>query len=89
MSVRQTEARANEIRKRNSRGGQATHNPVTENNVQKDAATRQLEQALSDNLGCPLSFELHTDGSGRVVIEYPDLEVLDGVLERIRGVPRY
>ena len=89
LSVRQTEARANEIRKRNSREGRSAPNPRLENNVQKDAATRQLEQALSDNLGCPLSFELHTDGSGRVVIEYPDLEVLDGVLERIRGVPRY
>ena len=89
LSVRQTEARANELRDRRSRGGQATPNAVADDNVQKDAATRQLEQELSDNLGCPLSFELHTDGSGRVVIEYPDLEVLDGVMERIRGVPRY
>ena len=89
LSVRQTEERANEIRDRRGRGGDATPNAVAENNIQKDASTRQLEQELSDNLGCPLSFELHTDGSGRVVIEYPDLDVLDGVLERIRGMPHY
>ena len=89
LSVRQTEERANEIRDRRGRGGCATPNSGPENNVQKDASTRQLEQELSDSLGCPLSFELHTDGSGRVVIEYPDLDVLDGVLERIRGMPHY
>jgi len=89
LSVRQTEERANELRDRRGRGGEVTPNPVSDNTVQKDAATRQLEQELSDTLGCPLSFELHTDGSGRVVIEYPDLDVLDGVLERIRGMPHY
>ncbi len=77
------------MRDRRGRGGQATPNPVADNTVQKDAATRQLEQELSETLGCPLSFELHADGSGRVVIEYPDLEVLDGVLERIRGMPHH
>jgi len=89
LSVRQTEERANEIRDRRGRGGEATPNPVADNTVQKDASTRRLEQELSDNLGCPLSFELHSDGSGRVVIEYSDLDVLDGVLERIRGMPHH
>jgi ParB family chromosome partitioning protein len=89
LSVRQTEARARELRDRRGRGGPATPNSVADNTVQKDAATLRLEQDLSETLGCPLAFELHTDGSGRVVIEYPDLEVLDGVLERIRGIPHY
>jgi ParB family chromosome partitioning protein len=89
LSVRQTEARANEIGDRGGRGGHATPNPVADNSVQKDAATRRLEQDLSETLGCPLSFELRSDGSGRVVIDYPDLEVLDGVLDRIRGIPHY
>ncbi len=89
LSVRQTEGRANEFREHKSRGGRAIPNPGSENTAQKDAATRRLEQELSDNLGCPLSFELHSNGSGRVVIEYPDLDVLDGVLERIRGMPHY
>jgi len=89
LSVRQTEARANEMRDRRGRRGQATPKPVAENTVQKDAATRRLEQDLSEHLGCPLSFELHPDGSGRVVIEYSDLDVLDGVLERIRGMQHY
>lgn len=89
LSVRQTEERANEIRDRCGTGGGATPNTVADNNVQKDATIRQLEQELSETLGCPFSFELHKDGSGRVVIEYSDLDVLDGVLERIRGIPHY
>jgi ParB family chromosome partitioning protein len=89
LSVRKTEGCANEIRDRCGRGGGAAPDPVADNKVQKDAATRQLEREISETLGCPFSFELHKDGSGRVVIEYSDLDVLDGVLERIRGVPNY
>ena len=89
VSVRQTEARANAIREGRSRVGRTTEEPGPDTTVAKDAATRRLEQDLSEQLGCPLSFELHTDGSGRVVIEYSDLEVLDGVLERLQGAPRY
>jgi len=89
LSVRQTERRAQEIRERKSRGGRATSKPGPVSNAQKDAATLRLEQELSDGLGCPLSFELNQDGSGRVVIEYSDLDVLDGVLERVRGTPHY
>jgi ParB family chromosome partitioning protein len=89
LSVRKTEGCANEIRDRCGRGGGAAPDPVADNKVQKDPATRQLEREISETLGCPFSFELHKDGSGRVVIEYSDLDVLDGVLERIRGVPNY
>jgi len=89
LSVRQTEERANEIQEGTSRAGRATVKPGADTTVAKDAATRRLEQDLSEHLGCPLSFELHSDGSGRVVIEYTDLEVLDGVLERLQGTPRY
>jgi ParB family chromosome partitioning protein len=89
LSVRQTEERANELRDRRGRAGHEPPGPVADNAIPKDAATLKLEQDLSETLGCPLSFELHADGSGRVVIDYPDLEVLDGVLERIRGMPRY
>lgn len=92
LSVRQLEERSSDRRHQSSsrlgEGGVA-RSSSPDSVVQKDAATLKLEQELSENLGCPVSFDLHSNGSGRVVIEYSDLDVLDGVLERIRGVPPY
>lgn len=93
LSVRQAEARAISRREDQSNAGagegRGARSSSTNSVVQKDAATLRLEQELSDNLGCPVSFDLYSNGSGRVIIDYSDLDVLDGVLERMRGMPRY
>jgi len=92
LSVRQLEELASDRRDpSSSRRGEGREAPSssTDSVVQKDAATLKLEQELSENLGCPVSFDLYSNGSGRMVIDYSDLDVLEGVLERIRGGIRY
>ena len=89
LSVRQAEERANASGKRRGGAGHEPPSSVADGAIPKDAATLKLEQELSESLGCPVSFDLHSNGSGRVVIDYSDLDVLDGVLERMRGMPHY
>lgn len=52
---------------------------------QKDANVRQMEDTLRERLGLRVLIE-DKNGRGRVVIEYPDLEGFDGLVERLMGV---
>ena len=51
---------------------------------EKSADLVQLEEELSDMLATKVSFKLNARGSGQLVIDFPDLDVLDGLIRKIR-----
>ena len=46
-----------------------------------------LEEELSDMLATKVSFKLNAKGSGQLVIDFSDLDVLDGLIRKIRQNP--
>ncbi len=75
LTVRQTEALA--------RKWQQAPEPATEP-PRRDADIARLEEDLSNRLGAPVTVQHRSSGGGRLVIHYPSLEILEGILERIR-----
>ena len=73
LSVRQTEAL---VRALLSPKGAAA--PVA-----KDPDIDRLARQLSDRFGTKVTIE-NKNGRGRLVIQYSDLDVLDGILNRIQ-----
>lgn len=54
-------------------------------NVQKlDADSRRLQEELSESLGASVRLKPRHGGKGSVVIEYSSLEILDGLVKRLR-----
>ena len=51
---------------------------------EKSADLVQLEEELSDMLATKVSFKLNARGSGQLVIDFSDLDVLDGLIRKIR-----
>ena len=51
--------------------------------VRQDADLLRLEEELSERLAAKVNIE-HSGRRGRVVIEYNNLDELDGILERLR-----
>ena len=78
LSVRETERLVfgllNPAKRAARRAGHAGH----------DADTARLETELAEKLGAKVRIEPGRDGAGRVVISYASLDVLDGILARIR-----
>jgi len=54
---------------------------------EKSGDILRLEEELSDALATPVVFKMGAKGKGQVVIDFADLDVLDGVLARLRGTP--
>lgn len=52
---------------------------------EKSADIEKLEEELSDLLATPVSFRVNSKGRGQMVIDFSDLDVLDGVLQRLRS----
>lgn len=44
----------------------------------------RLEEELSDRLATPVVFKMGTKGKGQMIIDFADLDILDGVLARLR-----
>ena len=44
----------------------------------------RLEEELSDKLATPVLFKMGTKGRGQMIIDFADLDILDGVLARLR-----
>jgi len=38
---------------------------------------------LAERLGTPVTIDFGADGRGRLIVEFADLEILQGVLERL------
>ena len=56
---------------------------ITSNLKSGDIA--RLEEELSDALATPVVFKMGNKGRGQLVIDFADLDVLDGLLTRLRG----
>jgi ParB family chromosome partitioning protein len=45
----------------------------------------RLEEELSDKLATPVQFKMGAKGRGQMIIDFADLDILDGVLARLRA----
>lgn len=45
----------------------------------------RLEEELSDHLATPVMFKMGAKGKGQLIIDFADLDILDGVLARLRA----
>jgi ParB family chromosome partitioning protein len=45
----------------------------------------RLEEELSDRLATPVQFKMGPKGRGQMIIDFADLDILDGVLARLRA----
>ncbi|MGK5068291.1 putative chromosome-partitioning protein ParB [compost metagenome] len=78
LSVRETE-------KLVTRTIEEAANPVEPRHKEKSGDIARLEEELSDALATPVVFKMGNKGRGQLVIDFADLDVLDGVLARLRG----
>ena len=76
LSARDIESRARAVRQTKSKA--RLNKPATISAPTKSADTRHLESALSTLLGCQVQLD-----EGKLSIHYQNLEVLDGILERL------
>ena len=53
---------------------------------EKSADLVQLEEELSDLLATRVSFKLGSKGKGQLIIDFSDLDVLDGLIRKNRPV---
>ena len=78
LSVRETE-------KLVTRTLEEAANPVEPRQKEKSGDIARLEEELSDALATPVVFKMGNKGRGQLVIDFADLDVLDGLLTRLRG----
>jgi ParB family chromosome partitioning protein len=78
MSVRDTE-------KLVTRTLEQEANPVPARQKEKSGDIVRLEEELSDSLATPVAFKMGARGRGQMVIDFADLDVLDGLLARLRN----
>ena len=82
-SVREVEHRVQQLSAGKLPAGNGAKARAAKAKPQADIAT--LERELSESLGTRVNVLHGRAGKGRLVIHYPDLDVLDGVLEKLRG----
>jgi ParB family chromosome partitioning protein len=78
MSVRETE-------KLVSRTIDEAANPPVARVKEKSGDIQRLEEELSDKLATPVLFKMGSKGRGQMIIDFADLDILDGVLARLRA----
>ena len=76
LSVRQTETLVKRLLSDNSKRDQGSD--------QKDPDVSRLEAKLSDRLGASVQIKLKSGGKGHIVIEYGSLDILDGIVARLK-----
>jgi ParB family chromosome partitioning protein len=52
---------------------------------EKSGDITRLEEELSDKLATPVVFKMGAKGRGQMIIDFADLDILDGVLARLRA----
>jgi len=52
---------------------------------EKSGDISRLEEELSDTLATPVVFKMGAKGRGQMIIDFADLDILDGVLARLRA----
>ncbi|MES2127235.1 MAG: ParB/RepB/Spo0J family partition protein [Pseudomonadota bacterium] len=79
LSVRETE-------KLVTRTMEELANPATARAPkEKSGDIVRLEEELSDKLATPVLFKMGSKGRGQMIIDFADLDILDGVLARLRA----
>jgi ParB family chromosome partitioning protein len=78
LSVRETE-------KLVTRTMDEAANPPTARQKDKSGDIMRLEEELSDKLATPVLFKMGAKGRGQMIIDFADLDILDGVLARLRA----
>ncbi len=78
LSVRETE-------KLVTRAMEEQKNPLEARQKEKSGDIVRLEEELSDKLATPVLFKMGAKGKGQMIIDFADLDVLDGVLARLRA----
>ncbi|RSZ59168.1 ParB/RepB/Spo0J family partition protein [Massilia atriviolacea] len=78
LSVRETE-------KLVARALDEQANPATARPKEKSGDIARLEEELSDKLATPVLFKMGAKGRGQMIIDFADLDILDGVLARLRA----
>ncbi|HEX8612796.1 MAG TPA: ParB/RepB/Spo0J family partition protein [Telluria sp.] len=78
LSVRETE-------KLVARELEEQANPATTRQKEKSGDIARLEEELSDKLATPVLFKMGAKGRGQMIIDFADLDILDGVLARLRA----
>lgn len=76
LSVRQTETLVKRLLSDNSKRDQGSD--------QKDPDVSRLEAKLSDRLGASVQIQPKSGGKGHIVIEYGSLDILDGIVARLK-----
>ncbi|MYM95137.1 ParB/RepB/Spo0J family partition protein [Duganella vulcania] len=59
--------------------------PVEARQKEKSGDIVRLEEELSDKLATPVVFKMGSKGRGQMIIDFADLDILDGVLARLRA----
>ncbi len=59
--------------------------PGKKREKEKSRDTARLEEELSDLLATSVSFKMGAKGRGQIVIDFADLDVLDGLIAKLRG----
>lgn len=77
LSVRETEKLVKKIVNNDQQ-------PKSKKSTPKAVEVQKLEQSLSDTLGAQVTIQYNTKGKGRIVVEYNNLDELDGILEHIK-----
>lgn len=75
LSVRQTENLIRRIKEKR---------PVRQKFVVKTRDDMRLEESLAETLGAVVKLSANSKGKGRIVIEFTNLDQLDGIVNRIR-----
>jgi ParB family chromosome partitioning protein len=78
LSVRETE-------KLVTRAMEEQKAPTEARQKEKSGDIVRLEEELSDKLATPVLFKMGAKGRGQMIIDFADLDVLDGVLARLRA----
>ena len=76
LSVRQTETLVKRLLSDNSKRDQGSD--------QKDPDVSRLEAKLSDRLGASVQIQPKSGGKGHIFIEYGSLDILDGIVARLK-----
>jgi ParB family chromosome partitioning protein len=78
LSVRETEKLVAKQLEENSGKGESKQR-------EKSGDILRLEEELSDSLATPVVFKMGAKGRGQMIIDFADLDILDGVLAKLRG----
>ncbi|WP_348693427.1 ParB/RepB/Spo0J family partition protein [Duganella fentianensis] len=79
LSVRETEKLVNKTLEEQKAA------PAEARQKEKSGDIVRLEEELSDTLATPVVFKMGSKGRGQMIIDFADLDILEGVLARLRA----